>query len=71
MIAVAVIVGLFFVIGIAVGVITMIAISVLRREGRAAPDTWTGYGSDRPDEPPEPGGDTSETEPPPWWQSRR
>ena len=66
MTSVAVITGIFFIIGITVGVIVVIAMSALRRDRRDGPGDWPGHGPDGPDEqPPDLGIDKY-----PWWQER-
>jgi len=74
MTSVTVIVSIFFVIGITVGVITVIAMSVLRRDRRDrrdGPDDWPGHGPDGPDEqPPDLDWDAPEPKRDPWWQAR-
>ncbi len=69
MTSVAVITGIFFIIGITVGVIVVIAMSALRRDRRDGPGDWPGHGPDGPDgpdeQPPDLGIDKY-----PWWQER-
>jgi hypothetical protein len=72
MISVVVITGLFFVFGIAVGVIVVIAMSALRRYKWGGPSDGLASGpSDGPDEqPPDLDSDGSLTEAHPWWRTR-
>jgi hypothetical protein len=71
MTSVAVITGIFFIIGITVGVISVIAISALRRDGRDGPGDWPGDGPNWPNRrPPGPDWDGPRTEQNQWWQAR-
>lgn len=54
MTSVAIFIGIFFTIGIAVGVITVIALSALRHDRRhsgARQDTWTGHQDEESPDP--------------------
>jgi hypothetical protein len=69
--SVAVIVGIFFIIGITVGVIAVIAMSALRRDRRDGPDDWPGRGPDGPDDqPPDLDWDGTSSDEHAWWKSR-
>jgi hypothetical protein len=69
MTSVIVIVILFFVFGITVGVISVIAMSARRRYKWNGPSDWSGQPG--PDEqPPDLAGDRYETEEQPWWKAR-
>ena len=71
MTSVAVITGIFFVIGITVGVIIVIAASALRRDRQGGPDDWPGHGPAGPDErPPDLDWDGTPADRYPWWQAR-
>jgi hypothetical protein len=71
MTSVAVIIGIFFIIGIAVGIIVVIAMSALRRDRRDGPGDWPGRGPDGPDEqPPDLDRDSADYEGHPWWKAR-
>jgi hypothetical protein len=69
--SVLVIVGIFFILGITVGVITVIAMSAVRRDRRAGPGDWPGHGPDGPEEqPPDLDRDSTMDDERPWWRSR-
>ena len=71
MTSVAVITEIFFIIGITVGIIIVIAMSALRRDRRDGPGDWPEGGPDGPNRrPPGPDGDGPRTEQNPWWQTR-
>ena len=68
---VAVITGIFFIIGITVGVISVIAMSALRRDRRDGSGDWAEGKPDRPNwRPPGLDWDGLVTERNPWWQAR-
>ncbi len=71
MTSVAVITEIFFIIGITVGVIIVIAMSALRRDKRDGPGDWPGGGPDGPGR--RPSGldwDGTRAGQNPWWQAR-
>ena len=71
MTSVAVITGIFFIIGITVGVISVIAMSALRRDRRDEPGDWPGDGPNWPNRrPPGLDWDGLRTEQNQWWQAR-
>lgn len=71
MTSVVVIVVVFFIIGITVGIITMVALSALRQDRLSGPRRWRDYGSRGPGErPPDPGWDNTPDEERPWWRER-
>lgn len=71
MMSVVVIVILFFVFGITVGVIAVIAMSARRRYKWSGPSDWSSPGPSGPDEqPPDLDGDSSPIEEYPWWKAR-
>jgi hypothetical protein len=71
MTSIVIITGIFFIIGITVGVITVIAMSALRRDRRDRPDDWPGHRLDGPDRrPPDLDRGGIQTEANQWWQAR-
>jgi len=69
MMSVIVIVILFFVFGITVGVIGVIAMSAVRRYQWNGSSDWADqFGPD--EQPPDLDGDSSPTEEHPWWKAR-
>jgi hypothetical protein len=71
MTSVAVITGIFFIIGITVGVISVIAMSALRRDRRDGPGDRPGDGPHWPNRrPPGLDWDGPRTEQNQWWQAR-
>jgi hypothetical protein len=71
MTSIVIITGIFFIIGITVGVITVIAMSALRRDRRDRPDDWPGHRLDGPDRrPPDLDWGGTPTEANQWWQAR-
>ena len=71
MTSVVVIISLFFVFGIAVGIIAVIAMSALRRYKWSGPSEWSAPGPSGPDEQhPDLEWDSSLTEDRPWWKAR-
>jgi len=70
MTSVAVITGIFFIIGITVGVIIVIAMSAFRRDRPAGPGDGPEHGPDGPDErPPDLDWDGTPTDKNPWRQA--
>jgi hypothetical protein len=63
--AVVAIVSIFFIIGITVGIITVVALSVLRPRPRGWPGRRLEYGP--PDQPPDPDGDEGGPDERPRW----
>jgi hypothetical protein len=71
MTSVVVIISLFFVFGIAVGIIAVIAMSALRRYKLSGPPDWSAPGPSGLDEqPPDLEWDNSPTEDRSWWKAR-
>jgi hypothetical protein len=69
--SVAVIVGIFFIVGITVGIIVVAAMSVLRRDERHGSDDGPGHRPDGLDEqPPDLDWGRTATDDRPWWKSR-
>lgn len=69
MMSVLVIVGLFFVFGITVGVIAVIAMSALHRYKWNGSSDWSDP-ADADERAPDLGEDSSETDEYPWWKAR-
>lgn len=64
----AAIMGIFFLIGIAVGIVGVIAMAAVRAERRGGPGTPPGHGPGRPDEePPDSGREGSAPDGGPRW----
>jgi hypothetical protein len=71
MTSVVVIVAVFFVIGITVGIVTVVALAALRQDRRSVPGGWPEYGARRPGEqPPDPRWDDGLDVERPWWHER-
>jgi hypothetical protein len=68
---VAIILGIFFILGIAVGVITVIALSALRRYEEPSPDGWPDLDQESSDDlAPDSGWDDAPDDGPSWPKSR-
>jgi hypothetical protein len=63
--SVLIITGLFFVIGITVGVIAVFALSGIKAERRGPAASWPEYEPGEPEQPPDPDEDQ-----PTWWHAR-
>jgi len=71
MASVAIILGIFFILGIVVGVITVIAMSARRRYEQPSPDSWPELDQESPDDlAPDFGWDDVPDDMPRWPKSR-